>query len=172
MENRISSIFKRHLDRTPPVQYSNDRLLKGVEFHESKLFIATRISRIWYDIFELYGWEVTRDKVHPRQINMFHSKELIAVEVCNNWKTLNFDAKQSKFKTLKEFKINNPDYEVVYGCINDFKGRDYYNKDDVRVLTDDRFLEFVLGKDWKIIESILKDLMIHYLKIYYLPGQG
>ena len=87
-----------------------------------------------------------------------------AVEVCNTWKTLNYDCKQSKFKTLKEFKMNNPQYEVVFGCINDFKERDYYNKDGIRILTGNPFLEYALGKDYRKIESILQDLMRRYLR--------
>ena len=164
-EARVNEIFKRHINKKPPVQYSSDRLLKDFEFYESKHFIAARIFKIWNDIFELYGWEVTRNRQgrQARQINLFHRQKLIAVEVQNNWKTLNYDCKQSKFKTLKEYKIYHPNYEVIFGCINDFKERNYYNKDKVRVLTGDLFLEYMLGKDWKIIESILKDLMHGYI---------
>ena len=163
---QIEQIFNKHLSEKPPVQYSNDRLLRGIEFHESKLYIATRITRIWNDIFELYGWEITKEKRSARQVNMIHPYRLVAAEVCNNWKTLNYDCKQSKFKTLKEYKINNPSYEVIFGCINDFKDRDYYNRDNVRTLTGDLFLEFAIGSDYTKIVELLKKLMRTYAEKY------
>ena len=78
-------------------------------------------------------------------------------------KTLNFDCKQSKFKTLKEYKISNPRYEVIFACINDFKDRDYYNKDNIRTLTGDLFLEFAIGSDYIRIVEHLKKLMKAYI---------
>ena len=131
-----------------------DRLLRSFIFNEYRLTLAKQISLIWLDIFQLYGFQKTSPKQHPRQINLFHDK--IAVQVQNNWKTSNFDSKQSKFKTLKEFKLKHPNYEVIYGCINDFQDRDFYNKDNVRILTGDLFLQYMLGNDWKMIVTYLK----------------
>ena len=145
-----------------PVQ-PQDRLLKGFTFNEIRLKLAKQIGLIWLDIFELYGWRRSTPKVHPRQINMFHTSKPIALEVHNNWKTSNFDAKQSKFKTLKDFKLDHPNFTVIYGCINDFKNRDYLNRDYIRVLTNDRFLEYMLGNDWMKVERYLKDYITDFL---------
>ena len=162
---KFEEVFNRHIgSKSVPISYSNDRLLQGRTFYEQKLWLALRISRVWNDIFSLYGWKRTEGKEKSRQINFFHREASAAVEVQNNWKTLNYDAKQSKFKTLKEFKEKNPEYEVVFGCINDFKERDYYNKHGVRVLTGDAFLQYMLGEDWKRIEACLRELLNQYLQ--------
>ena len=151
----------------------SDRFLKNFQFYEPRKWLAKQISKLWIDIFKLYGWKEIEFGVKNRQLDLFSEerkaidgvvrRKASIIEVKNNWKTCNFDEKQSKFKTLKEHKIKYPDYEIIYGCINDFQERDYINKDGVRVLTSDNFLKYMLGDNWIIINNLLIELLRDYI---------
>lgn len=153
---------------------SADRLLRGsngtpYSFTDIRRILARQIGLLWLDVFEGRGWQRATPGESPRQINLFGRSPLTpgrsaAVEVQNNWKTSNFDMKQSKFKTLKEYKAAHPETEVIYGCINDFKDRDYINRNGVRVLTGDLFLEYMLGSHWKEVEELLRNEIAKFLE--------
>ena len=86
-----------------------------------------------------------------RKLYIWNKEKKIAIEFKNNWKSANFNSKQSMFKTLNEFTINHADWEVVYGRFDDFKDADYYYKDNIRILI--RIdLDFIFGEDTELIK--------------------
>ncbi len=117
-----------------------------------------RIGYLWEEIFMLYGYEkITK-------LDLIHREKKIAIELKNNWTSDNFSGKKFKFSCLKQYKQEHPDYEVIYGCINDIQSRDYINKDDVRVLTSDNLLNYIFGKDKDYIIETLRKLIKEYLE--------
>lgn len=128
---------------------------------------------MWLDVFELFGWRkptvnptVNPPVKTPRQVSrigeafgvVVSMAKNVAVVVQNNWKTSNFYTKQSKFKTLKDYKCNFPETEAVYGCINDFKVRDYYNRNNIHILTRNAFLEYMLGSsNWQHVQETQRE---------------
>ena len=153
----IRSIVAKHLKANHTEETaSHDRLLSGLVFpSQNRLILACQIGKIWIDVFQLFGWRKPDTKT-PRQVSLIAPGAAVVVQ--NNWKTSNFDSKQSKFKTLKDFKCNFPETEVVYGCINDFKVRDYYNRNDIHILTSNAFLEYMLGSsNWQFVIDTLRE---------------
>lgn len=162
--SKLVAIVEKHLkvdhfiiESKPP----SDRLLTGLIFPsetQNRLHLARQIGRIWLDVFELFGWTLIKGNSAPRQVSLVGTRDSrVAIIVQNNWKTSNFDSKQSKFKTLKDYKRLNPETHVIFGCINDFKIRDYYNCDDIHVLTSDAFLDYMLGSNWRSVVETLRE---------------
>ena len=65
---------------------------------------------------------------------------------------------------LRDSKRENNNYEVVFGAIVDKNPKDYYTDGNVRIITGDQFLEFMLGKKAKEIHALLDKLMQQFYK--------
>ena len=155
----IEDLFRKHFieDKTEKCFKSTDRLLEGQILYDSKVWVTRRISRLWFDIFNLYGWE--QDQEFQRLVNFRDTKRKIAIEVQNNWKSNSYEAKNSKFMRLENFKKRNPEWTVIVAAINDVEEKNTVTRKGIHILTGDKCLEFMLGKDWRLTENLLKDLM-------------
>ena len=155
----IEDLFRKHFieDKTEKCFRSTDRLLEGQILFDSKIWVTRRISRLWFDIFNLHGWE--QDQEFQRLVNFRDSKRKIAIEIQNNWKSNSHEAKNNKFMRLENFKQGNPEWTVIIAAINDMEEKDTVTRKGVRILTGDKCLEFMLGPGWKSIEQLLKNLM-------------
>ena len=69
------------------------------------------------------------------------------IELKSNWNTDSCNAKHEKFRLLTEFKINNPDCQVMYICLNDNKSKDgvdyIYQKNLFRIITGDKAWKYL-----------------------------
>jgi len=146
---------------------SNDILLKNqaVNFscvHKHVIF-KMRIGKLWEEVILLYGFEKLETG-----LDLIHHERKIVIELKNSWKSDNFSGKQYKFYTLRNYKRDHPEYEVIYGCINDYIIRDYVNKDGVRILTSDAFLGFIFGNQSEFVVNSLRSMISVYLTQYPL----
>ena len=93
-------------------------------------------------------------------IDLINHENKIAIELKNNWKSDNISSKKYNFHHLCKFKQEHPNFEVIYGCVNDIRSKDYVNKDGVRVLTSDSFLNYIFGENDKdFIIKTFRDLL-------------
>src|SRR5438093_11043356 len=121
-----------------------------------------RIGQMWEIVFTLFGFQKL-----PTGLDVINYDRKIIIELKNNWKTDNYSGKKFKFAALRNYKRDHPDFEVIYGCVNDFKIRDYINTDGVRVLTGHALLRHILAKDMEFVvetlQSLISDYIIHSL---------
>ena len=77
----IEDLFRKHFieDKTDKCFRSTDRLLEGQTLYDSKVRVTRRIRRLWFDIFNLHGWE--QDQEFQRLVNFKDSKKKIAIKI-------------------------------------------------------------------------------------------
>ena len=159
----ISTIFHSHINSSLLVtKVNNNPLLRNVECFDS-FVLSSKLSHIWNDIFPLYGW------MSWTKGSYIHKTKKIIVEVHNTWNTFCAQDKTQKLQMLRDSKRENYNYEVVFGAIVDKNPRDYYSDGNVRIITGDPFLEFMLGEKAKEIHALLDNLMQQFYKEELVP---
>lgn len=120
-------------------------------------YLAGRISRVWNEIFFLFGWNTIG--------NGKHTKPGIYVEFHNTWSTL---CNRDKAKAIMELGRSVYDREVVFGAIVDKEPKDYHIETGVRILTGDHFLKFMLPSHEEIF-GLLHSLMEEFNERHLVP---
>ena len=80
-------------------------------------------------------------------------------------------SKKTNYNKLSKFKIDNIDYECIYGCINDntkkktlngLKKIIIHNNVELSYYTGDKLLDLILGDDKKEIINYVKNVIKNY----------
>ena len=118
----------------------NDRILEGIEITEYKKFVQLK-SKLGKFYEALFCYLCNFQK--PRKgFDLINKETNTFIELKTNWKTDNYNSKNNKFYKLKQKKIDDPNAEVIYACLNDERmrgyGVDYNTQYDIRIITGDR----------------------------------
>src|SRR5271163_3598174 len=129
----------------PPTKPITDIILRGhfdnLQENAYKLNrIRSRLGKAWEFVFTDFGFELVNNI-----IDLINHNRLIAIELKNSWHTDNSRAKAYTIQQLQQFKINNPQYEVIYDAINyktQVPGKDIMNG-NIRIMYGDVFLNYI-----------------------------
>ena len=135
-QEKINIFNKKYICNT-------DYVLNGLDMTQYKKIVALRskMGRFYESMFA-YLCGFTHNKVGFDLINY---EKNIYIELKTNFNTDNYDSKNSKFQKLTEYKIKNPDHEVVYACLNDNRVNgsvDYFHTSGFRIITGFRAWEY------------------------------
>ena len=134
--------------------------------------LQMNVGKVWqrlmgqcYDVFDLRSND-------PSGLDLLSYKRKFVVELKNRYNTDNASARRANLTKLVDFKLANPDYEVIYAYVNEsttmrtLEGTDtYLNVEDVQIrhLTGGKLLAYIFGEDWKLIVSLLENEAINCL---------
>lgn len=148
----IDRIFNIHINPsiliTKPI---NNAMLDGIAFFDP-MVLSVRLSRIYHDIFALHDW-------NPIGYGRFrHALKDILVEVHNKYNTFNSKDKTHNLNSLRRLKSQTRELEIIYGCIMDRIPKDepLFSNGNVRLITGERFLHFMLGDKAEPVQERLK----------------
>lgn len=154
--DRITRIFNKHINEEILVpKKNNNPLLSGVLYFDP-LVLSSKLSYIWNDIFPLYGWTKYNRSM------FINRNDKVIIEVHNTWNTFNSHDKTQRLELLRDSKRENFDYEIVFGAIVDKQPKDTYTSGNVRVITGDYFLLYMLGEEFNKIQQHLRKLMVQF----------
>ena len=114
----ITDIFNRIFDK-PLNKLSHiirsDLILNGIEITNNKTELKMKMGYFYEQLF-CYLCNFT----HPKTgFDLINEEEQIFIELKTDWKTDNYNAKESKFRFLSKYKRNNSNAKVYYICLND-----------------------------------------------------
>jgi hypothetical protein len=151
---------------------SSDIILNGLNFgNYNKICELRKLLGLFYENLFRYLCGFIRPE---KGFDLICENRKIFIELKSNWKSDSHDSKREKFRRLMEFKNINPDYEVIYICLNDnrpnyLEGVDYiYNKTSFRIITGNKAWEYfcnIADVDKDELISLIRELVRNYVKI-------
>ena len=117
----------------------NDRILEGIEITEYKKFVQLKSKLVRF--YEALFSYLCKFEKPQKGFDLINKETNTFIELKTNWSTDNYNSKNNKFYKLKQKKINNPNAEVIYACLNDERkgyGVDYNTQGGIRIITGDR----------------------------------
>lgn len=89
---------------------------------------------------------------HETGLDILSEKRKIAIELKNRYNTDNASSKKSNFDKLAKFKKENPEYECIYGIINDKNTEGcikeiQYNNEKLKYYSGDKLFTLIFGND-------------------------
>lgn len=154
----VTRVFHSHINSSLlKPKKNNNPLLRDIEYFDP-FILSSKLSYVWNEIFALYGW------LSVGKGRFINKEEKILVEVHNTWNTFNYQTKTDRLQMLRDSKRENLNYEIVFGAIIDKIPRDVYTDGNVRIITGDLFLEFMLGKEAEKIQALLSRLMQQFVR--------
>jgi hypothetical protein len=150
-KNKIIKIIKKYKNKS--FKLSNDIILGEINYNHSCLKMY--IGKIWQETIGcLKGW-----KSNETGIDLINKSKKIAIELKNSYNTCNSSSKKAIIQKLKEFKLNNSEYTVIYAYINcnskNNEGIKYY-KDDILHLSGIKFLKYIFDDKYLNVIKLLK----------------
>jgi len=158
-KNKIIKIIKKYKNKS--FKTNNDIILGEINY--SHICLKTYIGQIWQEtIGSLKGW-----KSNKTGIDLINKSKKIAIELKNSYNTCNSSSRKTMMLKLKEFKLNNPKYTVIYAYINcnskDNDGIKYY-KDDILHLSGNKFLKYIFDDKYLNIIKLLQNTVKNELQ--------
>jgi hypothetical protein len=159
LENSIREI----LFRPYQTKQLNDIILKDIDSilieHSYKLkILQMRVGQIWELAACHYGW------IKTNGTDLINTKTKQALELKNSDITDNSSSRHRNFEKLKEFKNNNPDYEIFYACINcspNKKSLSHCN--GIICVSGDKCLDLLFGDKANDIVNLVRKLVNEFL---------
>lgn len=105
---------------------------------------------------------------HKTGLDVISEKRKIIIELKNRTNTDNASSKKSNFDKLAKYKINNPEYTCIYGCINDNTKKNtnrgkinsiIYNGAEIKIYIGNKLLELIFGEHKESIITHVKELV-------------
>ena len=93
----------------------NDLILNGIEVTNNKTELKMKMGYLYEELFCYLC-----NFIHPKTgFDLINEEEQIFIELKTDWNTDNYNAKESKFRLLSNYKRNNPKAKIYYICLND-----------------------------------------------------
>lgn len=114
-----------------------------------------RIGRLWEVIATHHGW------LKVKQIDLINLNTKQAVEIKNSDNTDNASSRHRNYEKLLQFKSNNPEYEIIYACINCNCSQpcDKVLDNGIRYVSGDFALKLLYGEDYHKIIELMKQVV-------------
>ena len=150
---------------------NNDVVLKNIDLgnYYKIVNLRTQLGKFYEDLF-CYLCNFTRPL---KGFDLVCVNRKMYIELKSNWNSDSCNARHEKFRLLTEFKINNPDCQVMYICLNDnrpnyLEGVDYiYEKNLFRIIQGDKAWKYlcdITGIQKEELISVIRKLEENYLK--------
>lgn len=175
VQKTITVLFDEHFKYNISVNINkicnNDIVLKNIDLgnYYKIVNLRTQLGKFYEDLFS-YLCNFTRPS---KNFDLVCEKRKIYIELKSNWNTDTCNARHEKFRMLTEFKINNPDCQVIYICLNDNRpnnldGVDYiFKKNLFRIITGDKAWKYlcdIAGIQKEKLILTISTLVENYLK--------
>ena len=127
-----------------------------------------KIGEIMQAILGNYSKFTNLGNGHESGLDIISYDMKIIIELKNRTNTDNASAKKSNFDKLAKFKISNPEYDCIYGCINDDteaktnKGKIElikHNGVELKIYVGSKLLDLILGDNKNEIITHVKNLI-------------
>jgi hypothetical protein len=108
---------------------------------------------------------------HGTGLDILSIERKIIIELKNRTNTDNSSSRKSNLDKLAKFKINNPEYTCIYGCINDDTNEKtsigkienlLHNNIEIKIYVGNKLLELILGENKNKIINHVKLLIDKY----------
>lgn len=108
---------------------------------------------------------------HGTGLDILSIERKIIIELKNRTNTDNSSSRKSNLDKLAKFKINNPEYTCIYGCINDNTNEKttigkienlLHNNIEIKIYVGNKLLELILGENKNKIINHVKTLIDKY----------
>jgi len=122
--------------------------------------IQMKIGLIWQFIIGNYKDFIDLKIGHSSGLDILSQSRKIAIELKNRYNSDNASSRLSNYNKLAEFKKLNPDYQCIYGIINDKQKTGIYkiikhNTVEIIYCSSEKLLDLIFGLDKnKIIKQI------------------
>jgi hypothetical protein len=166
MEDKIREILFKPIKP----KRSTDIILHDLTYELQKQaytlrILQMRIGHIWELCAVECGW------IKVEKINLINTKTKQAIELKNSDITDNSSSKARNYQKLFEFKKHNPDYEIIYACINSSKVNSaceniyvYQNQNNkIRYVTGDECINLLYGERSNEVIDLVKRLVKEFI---------
>lgn len=125
IENRIEILFMQN--KTSPLNNCSDLLLHDYYNKNPDIIDKTlKLKRIQMNIGMLWQFAIGNFSDfqdlgvgHPTGLDILSTRKKIIIELKNRYNTDNASSRKANFDKLAKFKKDNPEYDCIYGIIND-----------------------------------------------------
>ena len=161
IQNKIQEIFQRPSKEELPFDILDN------EMDTQNLLISLRTKQkqmkygeIWQMVIGNYDTFQDLRVGHHTGLDILSDERKIVIELKNRHNTDNASSRKSNFDKLAKFKNENPDYECIYGIINDktIEGtikEINHNNQTLKYYSGDKLFTYIFGNDKiKVIEFI------------------
>ena len=127
-----------------------------------------KVGEIMQIILGNYDKFINLGNGHESGLDIVSHERKIIIELKNRTNTDNASSKKSNFDKLAKFKMNNPEYSCIYGCINDETEEKTnngkieiikHNNIELKIYVGHKLLELILGDDKDKIINHVKNLI-------------
>ena len=125
-----------------------------------------KVGEIMQIILGNYDKFINLGNGHESGLDIVSHERKIIIELKNRTNTDNASSKKSNFDKLVKFKMNNPEYSCIYGCINDETEEKTnngkieiikHNNIELKIYVGHKLLELIFGDNKnKIINHVKK----------------
>ena len=168
-KKKITKIFNNIFQKQSTEKYcKNDVILNGYNITEylKYLNLKMKLGFFYEQLFCYLG-----NFYKPRKgYDLRCDDRKIIIEIKTSFKTDNHNSKDSKFHHLGKFKLNNPDWEVIYMCLNDHrdqKGVDYIHYYNFRIISGDLAWKYfcnIANIDYRELINFIRNLVHNSLQ--------
>ena len=127
--------------------------------------VQMKIGNIWQILIGEYKDFQNLKIGHVTGLDAISEKRKIVMEIKNRYNTDNSSARKSNYDKLSNYKHDHPDFECIYGVINDTKDcvkAINHNNQEIKYYSGRYLLDYVFGNDkenvLKIINAVLKKI--------------
>lgn len=172
VEKIINKIFSRDINTTilndilleEYIQKNDDIIKKTKKIKQ----IQMKIGELWQRIIGIYGEYIDLKQGHHSGLDIINENKKIVIELKNRYNTDNASSRKSNYDKLAKFKQNNPNYECVYGIINDktIQGEELtiiHNGVKLKKYSGNCFLNYIFGENKDIVLNIIRNCLNCYL---------
>lgn len=135
----------------------------GEHLHQSEMirFIQMKTGLLWQMVIGSYDKNEDLKIGHQTGLDIINTTRKYVIELKNKHDTDNSSARKANFQKLAKFRKKHPDYECIYGTINDIDkmGKTKtvtVGKETVTYMSGRVLLDYIFGKNTDIIVSMLK----------------
>ena len=142
---------------------------EGMKFSKKLKQLQMNVGNIWQIVIGNYNTFEDLFTSHSTGCDIKSDSRKIIIELKNRYNTDNASSKKSNLDKLVKFKKENPDWNCIYGIINDKtkEGKTEiikHNDFEITYLSGNKLMKFIFDKDAEfIIDSVKK----HMLNVKY-----
>jgi len=130
--------------------------------------LRMKIGTIWQIAIGNYIGYDDLGNCHKSGLDVIHKDRKIIMELKNRYNTDNSSSRKANFDKLVKYKNEHPEFECIYGIINDrnMKG-DYkiikHNNVEIKYYSGMCLLDYLFGEDTKQVLDIIHKIIYSYL---------
>lgn len=133
------------------INKNEDDYIKYKKLHNLQM----KMGKVW----EIAIYNYKNNKKINNGLDIINKERKYIIELKNRYNTCNSGSKNECYRKLSHFKKNNKEYKCIFAFINVKNEAEektlIYNKQNIHILSGDKFLKFIFENDY---EKVLKHL--------------